>query len=440
MGDSEYLTDRIPDLNNQGSEKNMLYYATEDVKVQEVQFDINQGRYNQSLTSKTFGSTSEITIPNQDSVSSVYLYLSLAHLIAGLTLCDGWGYAAIRSVNFTWGSSTISQVELSGESIWQHNHLCCETLEKRNKMVELSGNSYLNSGGSDPHEACIQIPLPWSTIRASKDKLPYDSSLLSTNINVQITFNDANHFIGQATTPAKAYPNDFIRADVLLKQSVLSNKADSMKMTLMRNPNLLISYPFTHKQNGTRHFFNGVIGESVELQLQSFLEADLLGISFMIVPTKDERSASVLSTSNKWNSLRCRDIELLYNGQIIHSFPYHSAELSNLGIDPGSPDINVSLVNTTGGTDSGKTSSGIDLVTSKLARHIYYLPLTPCKSVIFESEFYNTSRYAQQTMSIRLQVEYPTGLLVTEQLSFRPVYYYNAMCSTSKGVSTLTFA
>jgi hypothetical protein len=432
MSDQQYLTDRVPDLNSQGFEKNMLYYSNEDIKVQEVQFDINQGKYTQSLTSKTFGSTSEITIPNCDSVSSVYLHLAIGSLAENLTLSDAWGYASIRSVNFTWGSSTISQVELSGESIYQHNLLCCETKEKRDKMSQLGGAAF-KAGASSTiiNESVIQLPLPWSTIRATKEKLPYDSSLLSTNILVQITFNDANHFMGHATATATAYPNEFIRADALLKQSVLTNKANSMKMTLMKNPNLMVSYPFTHKQNGTRHFVtpNG-IGEPIEVALQSFLESDLLGISFICVPTAEERSAAVSDTANKFASLRCRDIELLYNGQVIHNLPYHLAELCMTGLDVGDPDYNVTYVNDTGGFTPN----------SGLAGHVYYLPLTPHKSVIFESEYYNTSRYAQQTMSIRFTPELGNGFSGTQQLSFRPVYWYNAMCSTSKGVSTITFA
>ena len=107
MGDSNYLTDRVPDLNSQGgpagSDKNMLYYSNDDIKIQSVQFDINQGKYIQSLTSKTFSSSSECTIPNNDSISNFYLHLALAPLAQHLTLSDAWGYASIRSINYTWG-------------------------------------------------------------------------------------------------------------------------------------------------------------------------------------------------------------------------------------------------------------------------------------------------------------------------------------------------
>ena len=332
-----------------------------------------------------------------------------------------------------WSSDMMNKIfgfsELSGESLLQHNILCCETNEKTDKMVKLGGAPFLAGAASTVINECVLlIPLPWSTIRASRAKLAYDSSLLSTNILVQITFNDPNHFMGHATAATTAYPNEFIRADAILKQSVLSNKADSMRMTLMNNPNLMVSYPFVHRQSGTRSFFNpSALGEPVELNLQSFIEADLLGVGFMVVPTASERSLPVSSTANKFASLRCRDIQLIYNGAIIYSMPFHLSELATLTLDVGNPDYNYSHTSATG-TNTAK------------AGHVYYLPLTPSKSIIFESEYFNTSRYASQTMTCRFTVEAGEGYTGTEQLSFRPIYYYNAMCSTSKGVSTITYA
>lgn len=431
---SKFVSDRTIDLDAVGTQRNMLYYATEDVKVQEVQVDSLVGKYRQSLTSSAFGSSSEVTIPNDDSISSVYLYLRVDNIPISSSVGEFAGHAMIRSCNYTWGSSSVSTVELSGEALWMHNMLCMETSEKRKKYAEIAGPATGSAVAVYSVECEILIALPWSTIRADRNKRGYDSSLLNNNILVQINFNDSNSFFGSHAA-SLVFPTSFSKTLVVLKQAVLTNKRDSMRQTLLNNPSLMQPYPFTHKSTGTRKFITAApVDQPVNIVLQSFLESDLLGIAFYVVFTSSEKSThGAASAVNKFSTIRCRDIILTYNGQQLFNLEHHMSDLMLLNIDVGDPDCPKTFV-----TDAGvltpipPANEG-----SAGSYHVYYLPFTQFKSVIFSEEYNNVSRYASQTLELTFT---PEGLPGPTNLSFHSLYYYNAIAQTQQGVTSLQFA
>ncbi len=423
---AEYVSDRVPDLDAVGTTKNTLYYGSSDVQVSEVQYDTLQGKFRQTLSSLQFGGISEIAIPNSDSISSCYLYMKLPNLVANQTLCDFWGYGIIKNVSYTIGGSNISIIDLPGESIFQRTMLSCESKEKRSKLKEIGGVHQEGVTVKNP-EAVVQIPLPWSTIRSCKEKLGYDASLLSTNILIQITFNEASSIYGSTTGGATIFPSSALSGDVYIKQDVLTNKRDSMKLTLMKNPNLLINYPMVHSTRGsTRNLTGSAAANTFTIDLNSFLESDLLGISFHAIKAIDERGTEALgNVSNKFATLRLRDIVLKYNGQILHNLQYHLHDLMLLGMDVGDPDYDLAVVSTAGVPAAG-------------TGHIYYLPMTRFKSVVFEGMYHNTSRFANQTFQLEFTMD--TDFVAETPFTFYSTYYYNAVVSTSNGMSNIQFA
>ena len=430
---SKFVSDRTVDLDAVGNSRNMLYYATEDVKVQEVQVDTIVGKYRQSLSSAQFGSSSEVTIPNDDTISSVYVYLKMDNLPIGISLPEFWGHASIRSANYTWGSSSVSTVELSSEAIFMHNMLCMETSEKRKKYAELSGSPVALTTAITSAECVLLLPLPWSTIRADQNKKGYDSSLLNNNILIQINFNESTSFIGTHVVDL-VLPTSFSKTLVTLRQSVLTNKRDSMKSVLQGNPSLMVPYPFTHKSTGTRRFITDQIkDEPTNVVLQSFLESDLLGLAFYVTHTSAEKSShGAASPVNKYDTARVRSIRLAYNGQELFNLEGHMSDMLLCNIDYGSPDCPKTTV------DSAGAVSPISTQVSSSAYHIYYLPFTQMKSVIFSQEYNNVSRYASQTLELTFTVEGLTD--PTTNLSFHSLYYYNAIAQTQQGVTSLQFA
>jgi hypothetical protein len=421
---SDFTQSVVSDLDAAGTKVNFLYYATDDVRINSVEVD-SMKKYQQALTSLNFGGTSQVTVPSSDSISDTYLHLQLPPLAdTNIVLSEGWAYSAIRSINYTWGSSTISTVELNSESLWSHAMLSAETSEKRHKMLQLGGAPLAT--GDDRTvgpSAVISLGLPWSTIRKT-DKLGYDASLLSDPIIIQITLNDANHFMS-AVAGSPTYPSAFAKGQVILKQGVLSNKADSMRNTLNANSNLLVSYPFIHKQTGTNTLIPAAVpGEPQEVQIQSLIASDLLGISFMVVPSADKRSGAATNMANKFNTTECQDIQLLYNGQVMQNLPWRLAELAILNLDQGS------------GTTPKVIMNGAGAAVADGEYFVYYLPFSYLKEIVFDGQFSNVSRYANQTMSIVFSPQNS----ITENLSFTCTYYYNALCTTQAGTSRITFS
>lgn len=425
---ADYVSDRVPDLDAVGTQKNTLYYGSEDVTVSEVQYDTLNGKFRQTLTSLQFGGVSEITIPNSDCISDVYLYLKLPPTLLNQTLCDFWGYGAIKNVSYTWGGSNISILDLPGESIFQKTMLSCETREKRESVRLLSGSAVGTAVSASPVEACVVIPLPWSTIRSCKEKLSYDASLLSSNILIQITFNDASSIYGSGAG-ATVFPSAFLSGQVYIKQDVLTNKRDGMKQTLMKNPNLLINYPFVHASRGsTRNLTADGTNPTFTIDLNSFLESDLLGISFHCIPVVNEKGAITAgNVSNKFVTNELRDLVLKYNGQILHNLEYKLHDLMLTSMDIGDPNYSVTTVETSGTLTPGLSGNG----------HIYYLPMTRFKSIIFEGLYHNTSRFANQTFQLEFVID---GTYSADPVNFYSTYYYNAVCSTSNGQSSIQFA
>lgn len=424
MSRSDYTQTTVSDLDAAGTKVNFLYYDTQSVKINAVEVDTLR-KYRQGLTTLSFGSTSQITVPSSDSISDTYLYLELPPIPDQNTvLSAGWGFSAIKSVNYTIGSSSISTVELNSESLFSHAMLSCETSEKRQSLLELAGSPL--SFGDDRTvgpKACISLALPWSTIRKS-GKLGYDASLLSDPIIIQITLNDANHFMSTvAGTPN--YVSGYVKGECILKQGVLSNKADSMKSTLANNANLLVSYPFVHKQTGTNTLIQSAVpGDTHEVKIQSLINSDLLGISFMVVPSAQKRSGVAGVMANKYNTVACEDIKLNFNGQVLLDAPWRSIEVMNLNLDVGGSNTPKTTINAAG------------LSVPDGSYHIYYLPFSYMKSVIFEGEYSNVSRYSQQNM----EIQFVSKQAATENLSFTCTYYYNALCTTQSGATRITFA
>ena len=112
-----YVSTTRTDLDAPGFSKSELYYDTKELVVSDVEVNTTIGRFNQSLTSLQFGSTSQIIIPNDSFVYECFLHMVLPAVIANQTLPTGWCYDLIRSVEYSWGQSNVSQLRLDGYSI-----------------------------------------------------------------------------------------------------------------------------------------------------------------------------------------------------------------------------------------------------------------------------------------------------------------------------------
>lgn len=424
MADSKYTSQKRVSLNAPGTVKNSLYYSTSDTTVSSVEANTVIGRFEQSLTSLAFGSSSQIIIPNQDFIHQVFLTVRLPDLTANQTLCHGWLFGLIREINYSWGQANVSQLRLSGKSLLQCLMRESESQEKRSELLRLGGES-LTAANTRPVEATVVLPLPWS-VMAGKNKLPFDTSILNNPIQIQVQLNAASAIYG-GTDPL---PTAVSSASIFMRQTVLADRSNSIKWDLMKNPNMIYSYPFNHRQSPSSKF-NLVSGSVNNLELTEFLESDLLNILFSVQYTEDQVRTAAGITPNPTASLICTDIELLYNGQSVYKAPAQSARLINMLWDEGS---------------SGAESAYIDRTVSpytsqQITSYVYQIPFADIKAMIYDGAFCNTGRFSSQTMVLRFTPRNydPADVSVrTCQADF--TYIYQAVSEVSNGVMNIAFS
>ncbi len=233
-----YLSQKQTLLSNPGTKLDSIYYSSVNTTVDLAEVTYNIGRLTISLSNLNFGSQSQLVIPNSSLLEEVYIHFDLPAIIADQTIVRGWGYACIDEISFLFGSSNVSQIRLSGQSLWQTIMLQCETEEKRSEMWRLGGEVQI-APTVGTIEADILLALPWSSASGLYCKKPIDTDLLKNPITINIKFNNARSIYGGIAAP----PTTFNQAVAIFKQGNLTNKDQSLGNELMRNPELMYAYP-----------------------------------------------------------------------------------------------------------------------------------------------------------------------------------------------------
>lgn len=424
---NQYLTQVNPNLSAIGSEEDLLYYSAEQVKVSSVEFGNRVGKYKRSLNSLNFGGTSEVKIPNWDFVSNVYLQATISGIPLAASLPDGWLFASIRSISYTWGTSNNSLLKIDRYDLIHHNILSCETKEKKSRMLELSGVVKEEGEATTSATAQILLKFPWSKMSKCQKRKAYDSRLLNDPIVLTIEFNDSTKFMGYANSIASTIPTAFSSAQVLLKQNELSNHADSLATEMMRDSSLKYNFPFVHLQTGTQNRFN-VPSEDVDYeirtQLLGFLSTDLIGILFSVVRSTDETKP----TDGHINPLYLWDVQnvrLEYNGQILMDYPGNMLSLDMLTQDIGDDRFDFAALDRT---------TGQEPTTLPKQGYVYYLQFTQHKNLSFMEEFNNTESFSSQPLDLifTFNTDIPT---TNVDHILHTTYLYNAYTSTSAGTT-----
>lgn len=420
---AEYISSQRPDLNSPGVDVDMVYYTPQDIQVSKTEMSCYVGRYNQSISSLNFGSTSQIVIPNQDMVYECYLHVKLPPTIANQVLPRGWLFDAIREVSFTFGQSNVSNLRLSGQSV---RHLClesCETKEKRSELLVLAGESFNgDSAGINP-EGTIIIPLPWSNTSGDHKKKPIDTSLLNNPITIQITFYDSNRIYGGSATR----PTSMAAGSVFLRQGEFSDRANSIKRSLMANPSMKYFYPFLHKTSPTPKYNIVMDGTTINsVELKDFIESDLQAIIFSVHNTGLQFGDGV-NAPTPGVSAECLDVEVLYNGQTLYSSPGASARLVNMNHTTGAS-----------GYDDVALNQTTPWAANALVSYVYIIPFSSLAPINFAGYYDNSLRYSSQNMQLRFKCRQIPGAAGIGQLE--ATYIYNGIASIQGGVCTIDFA
>lgn len=417
-----YLSNKRALLANPGTKMDDIYYSALNTTVELSEATYNSGRLSISLGQLQFGSQSQVVIPNSSLLQAVYLHLELPDIAAtNQTICRGWGYAAIDSISYLFGSSNVSQVSVNGQSHFQTIMMQCETAEKRSEMFRLGGHEYIASSGGTI-TADVQLALPFSTAAGLYSKLPFDTNLLSNPITINIKFKSASAIYGGSNT---AIPSAFLHATIYVRQGDLTNKDQSLKFELMRQPDLMYAYPFIHHQPYTPSKFTGKItsGDPVSLPLLSFINADLLSISIGVV--RDSRYAP---TSNSSPSQLAYDdisnIQLLFNGLVMYDAPGKLWKLLNINSEIGASYFHNSVIRP--GATSPFNSDPVD-------SYILVIDFSRIRCLTYEGRYQNVWRIGNNTLTLNFNTE------TTELYTLFATYHYNGVAEVQNGETRIFF-
>lgn len=412
-------------LSSLGTKYNDLYYSAANSSVSLVETTFAWQNII-SLSSLTFGSSSQINIPIDQFVQECILHLRLPTTQSNETLCRGWGYAMLESLSYTLGASNSTQIVLQGDSILQAVMAQCTTAEKRSEIMRLAGEEQLSAptttpAGETPYmDAYILLPLPMST---ACDKLPLDSTLLSNNIVVGINFKQASAIYGGSAT----HPSAFTVGELMLRQGKLSNQAASLRQEMIAHPDMLYSYPFIHMQNFTSPIFAGALQANYRgctVQLNAFANADLVGIAFWVVREVDKSPSS----NNSPSPFNCDDISnvlITFNGTTLFNFPYKSYKLTNSVIgDQQSSYFQNSII--ASGSAAPFTSSPKDC-------YPVFLDFARLRSACMQEHLFNTFRIPNQNITVAFNTEYDSSV----NYRLYATYMYNGVAEFQSGTSAI---
>ena len=428
---SQVVTNKRVLLNAPGELVSDIYYRDADTRVDQVETQCIQGRFQSSLI-LNWGATSNIQIPNSGNIlHQTFLHIRLPPIQANEFINRGFLYNCIDSITWTLGSSTQSQLRYDQKTIFHSAMSMMNTDEYRSQALVIAGDQHVDvSIVPTDIEGTLILPLPWSSLRCggADGKKGIDTSLLSSNINLQITLSSASKIYGGSAI----HPSGPLECYIFTREEVLTNKANSIKSLLMSNSADMYSYPFIHRQSPTPKTIVSTVPDQI-VNLAELLESDLMGITFSAHLVEDQSNAGGFAP-NVLLPLHCIDIELLYNGQTVYKAPGRSSLLVPSLYDGGAASFKHSRIRRTG------TISGI--ATDDVDGYVYYIPFASMfnKNINYENRYSNSPRFSNQTLQLRLTALNPPGVLGQQPVQCHFTYYYSAVAEISSGMSTITFA
>ena len=422
------LSNKRAVLSSAGVAYNDLYYSKMSSTVSLLECTYN---YSQliSLPSLSFGSTSQINIPNDQFFGELILHLVLPPITSNdLFICRGWGMAMIQSINFTYGSSNTTQIMLQGDSIFQTIMSQITDPLKRLEVLQLAGQQQIGPVVVEPgvdtptNEAFVLIPLPNSTMC---DKLPIDTTMLQNNIQIQIQFySDPRLIYGGNGIP----PSSFLKAEVMLRQGKLSDQSKSARREMVMDSSLEYSYPAIYSQNFVTSQFPGVResdGSGVQVDLNTFLNADLVGIMFYVIANEDKRPPNNY-TPNPFNMDPITNVILQFAGQTLFQFPGKAYRFTNMlgGSDQSASYVPTSLV-------EGRNT--LPVQSTPINSYPIFFDFSRLRSTCYGSHLFNTWRLTNQTLKLQFNTKYGATKLYKVYATF----FYNSIIVFKNGCSAI---
>lgn len=416
---STFLTNKRVMLNQPGTELQQLYYNSTSFNSDSIEITYEQSKHSQTLNSLTFGSTTNILLPNEI-ISECYLSVELQDVVPNQTLPRGWLFSMIQEVRFLISNSNTSSLSLSGEAMFAVAAVSCGSTERRNALFKAAGEEKLAPNGKSSH-ACIPLILPWSVL-CPEWKKDLDFSLLQNNSTITIVFKGSNSIYGGSGIR----PNQFLSARFHFRGGRLSDQSNSLRGIMESSPDLIYSYPFIYHQPFDVIEFTAST-QTKSLQLNSFINSDLTCMLTYFVKKSDVYPSNN-SSPCPFNFIDPKVFIMSLNSNIFYqSFTPEERSVFNMcsGQEP------VTLANS-----KIRSGSAAPFLSDPFDNTIIVVDRTKFRTVCFPGEFANVSRISNQTVRVDVSFEPEYN---NESMLMYTVYSYNAILSIQGGSSYLYF-
>lgn len=344
------------------SECKDLYYPGEENSDSQCFPSVVDNRYYQDLASKSWGSTSVVTLNPDQGVQDIVLTLTLpaptGSMYTNWTLARGWGALAIKQIGLRIGGSSLYY--FTGDQILVDNLTDCEDTGKKNALLALAGSEITSLAGYNSivnRTAYVYLKMPFNTVSALQKQLPLPTDLLTQPLQLLVELKNATEVFvpvsnGQTQASISDLPSGFDSASVNFKQVHLSDSSHLLARRENMNEKML-SFPLRYfTQTAFRTTVSASAGQEVQINLTGFRSGSVKHIDLWAVKTSD------VATGQGWKFANVSNVRLSVNGLVYYDSRVGNSQMWALcdRKTPASVDTTV-LADATNGTATATPST-----------------------------------------------------------------------------------
>lgn len=407
------VTNKLPLLSGPGAVlENALYYDITSSTVTAVELQETFQKDRIDFNNPRFGASPTCYIPSVLFANTVFVNMTLPSQTWGSDVSDayfhaphGWGFSAINSIILYMGASSVAQIQMSGDSNFLIMMATCETVSKREALLDKAGR-YLNTqdpssimgapvankpifrrrrygdfgtpiysqdinngsvgrntdlDSADLRNAMVPIRLPFSSMIAIEKRISLDTKLLTQPLQITLGLRNAGE-IFDTNLPDTTFQN-LSSLTCQLWQQELSDKSMSVRQELLRQPEFNVGYPFQYVQSYdisvptvsasvNRSAFDGT--QDTRMNLSALINSDLTTMLFYVRNNNASGRRNEGTSANNANITtmnfkngawaygeRLDNMELKLNGQRFYAFDSDNYSQATLAKQIDHPNVPV---------------------------------------------------------------------------------------------------
>jgi len=192
----------------------------------------------------------------------------------------------------------------------------CASKEKQDYLLSDLGGQEISAASDGPIEAVCYLNAIISKIRQASAKLPLDLNLLNQPCQMTLYFDAVSSISGGSA--ASTYGASMVDASFHVVQMDFKNNMDSLKNEMILDPMASYNHFFNYRQDLTQQFTGSTnSNQPVNLTLTGFRYGTLTSIGLVVVKNTNITPVNANDPKNPFLCERIKNIQLIFNGQVI---------------------------------------------------------------------------------------------------------------------------